>query len=41
MPKVQTGCTMPVSDGMVVKTQSPEAIKARGILEAQIGKMCA
>ena len=34
MPKVQTGCTMPVSDGMVVRTQSPQAVKARkGVME--------
>ncbi len=34
MPKVQTGCTTPVSDGMVVRTQSAEATKARkGVME--------
>jgi NADH-quinone oxidoreductase chain G len=34
MPKVQTGCTMRVSDGMVVRTQSPEAVRARkGVME--------
>ncbi len=34
MPKVQTGCTTPVSDGMQVRTQSPAAIKAReGVME--------
>ncbi len=34
MPKVQTGCTMPVSEGMVVRTQSAAATKARkGVME--------
>ena len=34
MPKVQTGCTTPVSEGMVVRTQSPTATKARkGVME--------
>jgi NADH-quinone oxidoreductase subunit G len=34
MPKVQTGCTMAVSEGMVVRTQSPQAVKARkGVME--------
>ncbi len=34
MPKVQTGCTTPVSDGMHVRTASPAAIKAReGVME--------
>ena len=34
MPKVQTGCTTPVSDGMHVRTSSPAAIKAReGVME--------
>ncbi len=34
MPKVQTGCTTPVSDGMVVRTQSAAATKARkGVME--------
>ncbi len=34
MPKVQTGCTTPVTDGMVVRTQSAEATKARkGVME--------
>jgi len=34
MPKVQTGCTTPVSEGMVVRTQSPTAVKARkGVME--------
>jgi NADH-quinone oxidoreductase chain G len=34
MPKVQTGCTMTVSDGMVVRTKSPAAVKARqGVME--------
>jgi NADH-quinone oxidoreductase subunit G len=34
MPKVQTGCTTPVSDGMVVRTQSATAVKARkGVME--------
>jgi len=34
MPKVQTGCTTPVSEGMVVRTQSPVATKARkGVME--------
>lgn len=33
-PKVQTGCTTPVSEGMVVRTQSPTATKARkGVME--------
>jgi predicted molibdopterin-dependent oxidoreductase YjgC len=34
MPKPQTGCTMPVADGMVVATASPGAVKARkGVME--------
>ena len=34
MPKVQTGCTTPVSDGMQVRTDSPAAIAARkGVME--------
>jgi NADH-quinone oxidoreductase chain G len=34
MPKVQTGCTTPVSDGMQVRTASATAIKARkGVME--------
>jgi NADH-quinone oxidoreductase subunit G len=34
MPKVQTGCTMPVADGMHVRTDSAVAIKARkGVME--------
>jgi len=34
MPKVQTGCTTPVSDGMHVRTESPVAVKARhGVME--------
>jgi len=34
MPKVQTGCTTPVADGMHVRTESPTAIKARkGVME--------
>src|SRR6185503_15929250 len=34
MPKVQTGCTTPVADGMVVRTATPTAIKARkGVME--------
>ena len=34
MPKVQTGCTTPVSEGMVVRTQSAQAVKARkGVME--------
>ena len=34
MPKVQTGCTTPVSDGMEVRTASPTAVKARkGVME--------
>ena len=34
MPKVQTGCTTPVSEGMVVRTQSATATKARkGVME--------
>ena len=34
MPKLQTACTTPVSEGMVVKTGSPAVIKAqKGILE--------
>ncbi|MCC6349649.1 MAG: NADH-quinone oxidoreductase subunit NuoG [Candidatus Eisenbacteria bacterium] len=33
-PKVQTGCTTPVSEGMVVRTQSPVALDARkGVME--------
>ncbi|HTR97790.1 MAG TPA: NADH-quinone oxidoreductase subunit NuoG [Candidatus Acidoferrales bacterium] len=33
-PKVQTGCTTPVSDGMAVRTASPVAVKARkGVME--------
>ena len=33
-PKPQTGCTTPVSEGMVVATDSPVAVKARkGIME--------
>lgn len=34
MPKVQTGCTTPVSEGMAVRTTSPTAVKARkGVME--------
>ncbi len=34
MPKVQTGCTTPVADGMHVRTASPAAEKARkGVME--------
>ncbi|MEO5619097.1 MAG: NADH-quinone oxidoreductase subunit NuoG [Candidatus Eisenbacteria bacterium] len=34
MPKVQTGCTTPVADGMHVRTESDVAIKARkGVME--------
>jgi NADH-quinone oxidoreductase subunit G len=34
IPKVQTGCTTPVSEGMQVRTTSPVAIKAReGVME--------
>ena len=34
MPKVQTSCTMPVSDGMVVRTSSDTATSARkGVME--------
>jgi NADH-quinone oxidoreductase subunit G len=34
MPKVQTGCTTFVSDGMHVRTESPVAVKARkGVME--------
>ncbi|MGH7741558.1 MAG: NADH-quinone oxidoreductase subunit NuoG [Candidatus Eiseniibacteriota bacterium] len=34
MPKVQTGCTTPVSDGMHVRTESPAAVTARkGVME--------
>ncbi|TMQ72583.1 MAG: NADH-quinone oxidoreductase subunit NuoG [Candidatus Eisenbacteria bacterium] len=34
MPKVQTGCTTPVSDGMHVRTESAVAVKARkGVME--------
>ena len=34
LPKPQTACTTPVSDGMHVRTTSPEAIKARkGVME--------
>ena len=34
MPKVQTGCTTTVSEGMHVRTESPEAVKARkGVME--------
>jgi NADH-quinone oxidoreductase chain G len=34
MPKVQTGCTTTVTDGMHVRTESPEAVKARkGVME--------
>jgi NADH-quinone oxidoreductase subunit G len=34
MPKLQTGCTTPVSEGMVINTRSPEVTFAqRGVLE--------
>ena len=34
MPKPQTGCTTTVTDGMVVQTESPGAVKARkGVME--------
>ena len=34
MPKVQTGCTTPVAEGMQVLTESPAAVKARkGVME--------
>jgi NADH-quinone oxidoreductase chain G len=34
MPKVQTGCTTPVTDGMHVRTESSVAVKARhGVME--------
>ena len=34
MPKVQTACTTTVADGMHVRTESPEAVKARkGVME--------
>ena len=34
MPKVQTGCTTTVADGMHVRTESPVAVKARkGVME--------
>ena len=34
MPKVQTGCTTPVSEGMQVRTDSPAAVAARkGVME--------
>ena len=34
MPKVQTGCTTPVSEGMHVRTESPAAVAARkGVME--------
>ena len=34
MPKVQTGCTTPVSEGMHVRTESPTAVAARkGVME--------
>ncbi|MFQ5715469.1 MAG: NADH-quinone oxidoreductase subunit NuoG [Nitrospinales bacterium] len=34
MPKLVTACTLPVSPGMVVKTESPKVVKARqGVLE--------
>ncbi len=34
MPKVQTGCTTPVADGMHVRTESATAVKARkGVME--------
>lgn len=34
MPKPQTGCTTVVQDGMVVATESPEAVRARkGVME--------
>ncbi len=34
LPKLQTGCTTPVSEGMVINTQSPEVKFAqRGVLE--------
>ena len=34
MPKVQTGCTTPVAEGMHVRTASPTAVKARkGVME--------
>ncbi|MBI3539985.1 MAG: molybdopterin-dependent oxidoreductase, partial [Candidatus Eisenbacteria bacterium] len=34
MPKVQTGCTTPVLDGMHVRTATPVAVKARqGVME--------
>jgi len=29
MPKLQPACTMPVSEGMVVKTESPKVVEAR------------
>jgi NADH-quinone oxidoreductase subunit G len=29
MPKLQTACTMPITDGMVVTTDSPEVVQAR------------
>jgi NADH-quinone oxidoreductase subunit G len=29
MPKLQTACTMPIADGMVVTTDSPEVVQAR------------
>src|ERR1700704_6095162 len=29
MPKLQTGCTLPVAEGMVVRTDSPVIVNAR------------
>ena len=38
MPKLQTACTTPVADGMVVTTESPEIAQSRkGILELLLG----
>ena len=34
MPKPQAGCTMPISEGMVIETETPQVIKDRkGVLE--------
>src|SRR5262245_63623119 len=34
MPKLQTACTLPVAEGMLVQTNSPQVVSARkGMLE--------
>ena len=38
MPKLQTACTTPIAEGMVVATESPEIAQARkGVLELLLG----